>query len=548
MSIRTRSFWTIVSFVCSGGVSLAQSTIENWPAPTSWSSPSHFVSKGEVSPFAVDAVETVPTPPLHFVGLNPCRLVDTRGNGFSGQYGPPALTQGVPRNFVLTGQCGISATAQAVSLNVTVTNTQGPGFILIYPQGAAQPTVSTLNYVAGQTIANAAVVPLGTGGGITVIAGVSGTDLILDTNGDYPAGVVTSLSGLSGDVTLAPGSNVTITPTGQTLTVAATGGPGGVLPTGSTGQTLRNDGSQWVANSALTSNGTDVGMTGTLNFSSNVRIGAFGTLFLHNLGGANNTYVGLHAGAATPSAGDANTGVGFNALLHTASGGGGNVAIGQGALDTNTTGSGNIGIGNVALENITTGSGNIGIGNDAGMNVSSGSNNIYIGNAGFNNESGQIRIGTVANITSGTVIVGISGFTSVGGAPVLVNSGGRLGTTTSSRRFKEDIRDVGVQSDGLMKLRPVAFRYKPDIDPTGFKEYGLVAEEVAEVYPEMVINDDQGRPNTIRYQLLDPLLLNELQRQHRNLEAQRAEIDLLKAELAKLEARIETSPGPDRKN
>jgi len=548
MSIRTRSFWTIVSFVCSGGVSLAQSTIENWPAPTSWSSPSHFVSKGEVSPFAVDAVETVPTPPLHFVGLNPCRLVDTRGNGFSGQYGPPALTQGVPRNFVLTGQCGISATAQAVSLNVTVTNTQGPGFILIYPQGAAQPTVSTLNYVAGQTIANAAVVPLGTGGGITVIAGVSGTDLILDTNGDYPAGVVTSLSGLSGDVTLAPGSNVTITPTGQTLTVAATGGPGGVLPTGSTGQTLRNDGSQWVANSALTSNGSDVGMTGTLNFSSQVRVAAAGTLFLHNLGGANNTYVGLHAGAATPSAGDANTGVGFNALLHTASGGGGNVAIGQGALDTNTTGSGNIGIGNVALENITTGSGNIGIGVDAGMNVSSGSNNIYIGNAGFNNESGQIRIGTVANITSGTVIVGISGFTSVGGAPVLVNSGGRLGTTTSSRRFKEDIRDVGVQSDGLMKLRPVAFRYKPDIDPTGFKEYGLVAEEVAEVYPEMVINDDQGRPNTIRYQLLDPLLLNELQRQHRNLEAQRAEIDLLKAELAKLEARIETSPGPDRKN
>jgi len=543
MSIRTRSFWTIVSFVCSGAVLLAQSTIENWPAPASWSPSARVVPKGEVSPSAVDAVETVPTPPLHFVGLNPCRLVDTRGNGFTGPYGPPALTQGVPRNFVLTGQCGISATAQAVSLNVTVTNTQGPGFILIYPQGAVQPTVSTLNYVAGQTIANAAVVPLGTGGGITVIAGVSGTDLILDTNGDYPAGVVTSLSGLSGDVTLAPGSNVTITPTGQTLTVAATGGPGGVLPTGSTGQTLRNDGSQWVANSALTSNGTDVGMTGTLNFSSQVRVGAAGTLFLHNLGGANNTYVGLHAGA-TPSAGDANTGVGFNALLHTTSGGNFNVAMGQGALDTNTTGSGNIGIGNVALENITTGSGNIGIGNDAGMNVSSGSNNIYIGNAGFANESGQIRIGTVANITSGTVIVGISGFTSVGGAPVLVNGGGRLGTTTSSRRFKDDIRDIAAQSDGLMKLRPVAFRYKPEIDPTGFKEYGLVAEEVAQVYPEMVINDDQGRPETIRYQLLDPLLLNELQKQHRNIEAQQTEIDRLKAELAKLQARIETNSRP----
>ena len=121
----------------------------------------------------------------------------------------------------------------------------------------------------------------------------------------------------------------------------------------------------------------------------------------------------------------------------------------------------------------------------------------------------------------------------------MVNAAGRLGTTTSSRRFKDDIRDIAAQSDGLMKLRPVAFRYKPEIDPIGFKEYGLVAEEVAQVYPEMVINDDQGRPETIRYQLLDPLLLNELQRQHRSIEAQEAEIERLKADLARLEARLE---------
>ena len=258
MSIRTRLLGTIVFFACSFGIAVAQEAIENWPAPASWSLPERVISKGEVLPSDVEAVEAVPTPPLHFVGITPCRLVDTRGNGFTGQYGPPALTQGAPRNFVLTGRCGISATAQAVSLNVTVTNTQGPGFILIYPQGSAQPTVSTLNYVAGQTVANAAVVPLGTGGAITVIAGVSGADLILDTNGDYRGGVVTSLNGITGKVTLTEGSNVTITPSGQTLTIASTGGPGGLLPTGSSGQTLRHNGTSWVSSSALTNDGTEV--------------------------------------------------------------------------------------------------------------------------------------------------------------------------------------------------------------------------------------------------------------------------------------------------
>jgi len=144
----------------------------------------------------------LPTSALPLIAIAPCRIADTRGNGFTGAYGPPSLSGGPSRNFMLTGQCGIAGTAQAVSLNVTVTNTQGAGFILIYPQGGAQPLVSTLNYVAGQTVANAAVVPLGTGGGITVIAGVSGTDLILDTNGYYDnSGVITSITpgtGLSG--------------------------------------------------------------------------------------------------------------------------------------------------------------------------------------------------------------------------------------------------------------------------------------------------------------------------------------------------------------
>jgi hypothetical protein len=125
---------------------------------------------------------------VSFTAVSPCRLVDTRQAGFPAGYGTPALVAGAPRNFDLNSDplcTGIPTGVEAYSLNITVTNTQGPGFILIYPQGGAQPPVSTLNYVAGQTVANAAVVPSGTGGGVTVIAGVSGTDLIIDINGYF---------------------------------------------------------------------------------------------------------------------------------------------------------------------------------------------------------------------------------------------------------------------------------------------------------------------------------------------------------------------------
>lgn len=131
------------------------------------------------------------TPGIAFVGVAPCRLVDTRITtlpNFPAGYGPPSMTAGAPRNFDLNSdsQCpGIPSGVDAYSLNVTVTNTLGPGFILIYPQGGAQPTVSTLNYVAGDTLANSAIVPAGTNGGVTVIAGVSGTNLIIDINGYF---------------------------------------------------------------------------------------------------------------------------------------------------------------------------------------------------------------------------------------------------------------------------------------------------------------------------------------------------------------------------
>jgi len=198
--------------------------IANWAAPPYWTAPSESQPRDHHAAMEAKGVATAAATPLPFVAVAPCRVADTRGNGFSGAYGPPSLSAGVSRDFPMTSVCGIPATAQAVSMNVTVTNTLGAGHITIYPQGGVAPTVSTLNYVANLTVANAAVVVLGTGGGVTVVAAVSGTDFIIDVNGYYdPQGVVNAVNGLSGDVAVAPGANISITPSGNTLTVAATG-------------------------------------------------------------------------------------------------------------------------------------------------------------------------------------------------------------------------------------------------------------------------------------------------------------------------------------
>lgn len=133
-----------------------------------------------------------------------------------------------------------------------------------------------------------------------------------------------------------------------------------------------------------------------------------------------------------------------------------------------------------------------------------------------------------------------------------MSGSGQLGVASSSRYVKEDIGEICEESDGLMKLRPVAFRYKPQIDPTGLAQYGLIAEEVANVYPDLVVYDRDGRPETVRYQLVNALLLNEVQKQHRTVEVQektieqqketidheKAEIEALKARLSRLEARL----------
>jgi Chaperone of endosialidase len=204
------------------------------------------------------------------------------------------------------------------------------------------------------------------------------------------------------------------------------------------------------------------------------------------------------------------------------------------ALFSNTTSNSNTALGILALFQNTTGSANIAIGAAAGFNVTTGSNNIHIGNEGVATDAGRIRIGTVG-IQTATSIAGIFGAPSLGGVPVEVNRNGRLGTVLSSRRVKDDISDMEGASEGLGKLRPVTFRYKTEHDDGArLAQYGLIAEEVAEIYPELVVLDKEGQPSGVRYHVLPAMLLNDLQRQQREIVELRAkvqEIDELRAQV-----------------
>jgi hypothetical protein len=229
----------------------------------------------------------------------------------------------------------------------------------------------------------------------------------------------------------------------------------------------------------------------------------------------------------------------------------GNNAQGYAALYQNTTGAYNSAQGYFALSKLSTGNYNIAIGYQAGSNQTTGSNNIYIGNAGTAAENGTIRIGLSPN-QSALFVAGISGV-NVSGVNVMVNSAGQLGVTSSSRRYKEDIQPLGETSARLYGLRPVQFRYiQPDEHGQKPVQYGLIAEEVAAIFPELVVYNDKGQPETVRYQELTPVLVNEVQQLHEQITAQAlrlAEISELKQQLADLKTLVATlrSQGQDER-
>ena len=292
---------------------------------------------------------------------------------------------------------------------------------------------------------------------------------------------------------------------------------------------------------------------------------ATGAYALHdNTEGGRNTAVGKWALANNTTASN-NTATGFLALYknttgvyNTATGveamennvgGNSNAALGRRALRANTDGIENTAIGYEALLSNTTGDRNIAIGRRAGSSILSGNNNIVIGNLGAN-ESGVIRIGTHIDpvppnmpIHTATFIAGIHSqlVDNASDLPVFVDSAGKLGTgpTVSARRFKQDIEDLGPLADRLLDLRPVAFRYREHAaaNPDGPRQFGLIAEEVAEILPELVVFDADGKPGAVKYHLLSSLLLGELQRQHEMLERQHAENLDMRKRLQALEVR-----------
>jgi hypothetical protein len=258
---------------------------------------------------------------------------------------------------------------------------------------------------------------------------------------------------------------------------------------------------------------------------------------------ANQSNVFLGPGAGNPLlvTGSDNVGLGYMALPALTSGGL-NIAIGDGAMTSGTEAGGNIAIGTDALNNLTTGTFNIAIGGDAGDNLSTESNNIFIGSNGLPGDSGVIRIGNtppLGTVQTAAYIAGISGVTSSGGTAVYINSDGQLGTLTSSLRFKEDVQDIGEASAGLMQLRPVSFHYRPEFDDgSHLLQYGLVAEEVARVYPDLVQTDREGRPIAVRTHFINAMMLNEVQRQHHTIAAQQARIDQQQAAIEELQRQV----------
>ncbi len=258
------------------------------------------------------------------------------------------------------------------------------------------------------------------------------------------------------------------------------------------------------------------------------------------------TTTGEHNTASGDSAlfsnttGSYNTAAGSGALYYNIEGYY-NTAAGDAALFYNRYGHRNTAAGYWALKN-TSGSANIAVGFHAGLNLTTGENNIDIGSQGVAAESGVIRIGTITDTTSSqnaTYIAGIYNTSVAGGLEVVVNSNGQLGTVSSSERFKTDIESMDVNTAKLQQLRPVTFHYKTDSQ--GTLRYGLIAEEVAKVYPDLVVRDKHGRIDGVRYDELAPMLLNEVQKQEKKIDAQEktnadqaAEIRDLKQQVAEL--------------
>ena len=265
--------------------------------------------------------------------------------------------------------------------------------------------------------------------------------------------------------------------------------------------------------------------------SDNTAIGTL-ALFSNTIGG-DNVASGFEA-LFSNTLGAENTASGAFALFHNTTGAN-NTAIGEGTLSQNTVGGGNTAIGDGALNFNTTGGGNTAVGAFSGLGIQTANNVICIGAAGVD-VSGTCFIGNTYGVTP-----------QIGNAtPVLIDSDGQLGTMNSSRRYKTDIKPMDKASESILALKPVSFRYKVHKETT--PQFGLIAEEVAKVNPDLVVRDKNGEVYTVRYEAVNAMLLNEFLKEHKAfLEEQRKvgrlekQVQKLTAGLQKVSAQLELS-------
>jgi hypothetical protein len=435
-------------------------------------------------------------PNLLYTSVQPCRVFDTRfaTNGTNGR-----LIHGVSQTFNVVGNnadpyfsgqgghsggCSLPGFAfvhdpqiQAVVLNFVAINSAGGGDLLAWPTDQAPPNSSIINYANSGAL-----------GGLNIANGI-----VVPVRQDTPGGDISLKAQVSDTDVLAD-----------------------VV--------------------GYFSNGSPVQGAGFYNLFLGLQAGNPSVTT-----GNYNTALGVQALSANTT-GLFNTALGWTALNANTTGFS-NLALGPGAMSGNTTGTNNIAIGPGALELLKTGTWNIKIGGFGSAYTGAESSNIIIGNDGQAGESNTIRIGTsgtAAAAQSSTFIAGINGVTSSGGTAVFVNTSGQLGTATSSLRFKEDVENMADASAGLMQLRPVTFRYKPAYDDgSHLLQYGLIAEEVAAVYPKLVQYDEEGNPLAVRYHFVNAMLLNEVQKQHRAIEEQRGQAMETRSEVTELRAQVQ---------
>lgn len=367
----------------------------------------------------------------------------------------------------------------------------------------------------------------------------------VDTSFNTAVGAGTLLSNTADENTAVGAAALLLNTTGESNTAvgvtALLNNTGGSFNTAIGGQALFHNTAN--ANTATGVQTLYQNTTGQGNVANGTQVLYFNTT------GEFNTAAGFNA-LEKNTTGNNNTATGSRALFNNTIGQE-NTAIGTLALFSNATGSINTAVGERALLNNTGGAGNTAIGYLAGSNLTIGDDNICIGNVGVAGDAGVIRIGE--SFIGATYIAGISGQTAPGGAAVFVNGDGKLGTSTSSARFKDEIKPMAEASEALFALQPVTFRYKKEIDPKGIPQFGLVAEEVEEVNPDLIIRDREGKPQTVRYEQINAMLLNEFQKEHRTVIELKKEIAVLTAtvkeqaaQIQKVSARVELSESAPR--